>query len=118
MKPLHISLNTAHSGSKSGSSISSFTHSLQVFLPLPLLFIVRQIILNLLAENIQCRANLAEAKTHEAEARTHEAEAKARTHEAEARVFGLEAEVKPRGLTSLGWVQAMDVDVQTRFQQV
>ena len=32
MKPLHISLNTAHSGSKPSSIISSFTHSLQVFL--------------------------------------------------------------------------------------
>ena len=38
MKPLHISLNTAHSGCKPSSSMSSFTHSLHVFLPLPLLF--------------------------------------------------------------------------------
>ena len=38
MKTLHISLNTAHSGCKPSSSISSFTHCLQVFLPLPLLF--------------------------------------------------------------------------------
>ena len=35
MRPLHISLNTAHSWCKPNSSISSFTHSLQVFLPLP-----------------------------------------------------------------------------------
>ena len=35
MKPLHISLNTAHSGCKPSASISSFTHSYQVFLPLP-----------------------------------------------------------------------------------
>ena len=33
MKPLHISLNTAHSGCRLSSSVSSFTHSLQVFLP-------------------------------------------------------------------------------------
>ena len=32
---LHISLNTTHSECKPSSSISSFTHSLQVFLPLP-----------------------------------------------------------------------------------
>ena len=38
MKPLHIFLNTAHSGCKPSSSMSSFKHSLQVFLPLPLLF--------------------------------------------------------------------------------
>ena len=38
MKPLHISLNTAHSGCKPSTSMSSFTHSLQVLLPLPLLF--------------------------------------------------------------------------------
>ena len=36
MRPLHISLNTAHSGCKPNSSVSSFTHSLQVFLPLPI----------------------------------------------------------------------------------
>ena len=35
MRPLHISLNTAHSGCKPSSSISSFTHSLPVLLPLP-----------------------------------------------------------------------------------
>ena len=35
MKPLHISLNTNHSGCKPSTSISSFTHSYQVFLPLP-----------------------------------------------------------------------------------
>ena len=35
MRPLHIYLNTAHSGCKPSSTISSFTHSLQVFLPLP-----------------------------------------------------------------------------------
>ena len=35
MKPLHISLNTAHSGCKPSAFISSFTHSYQVFLPLP-----------------------------------------------------------------------------------
>ena len=35
MKPLHISLNTAHSGCKPNVFISSFTHSYQVFLPLP-----------------------------------------------------------------------------------
>ena len=35
MRPLHISRNTAHSGCKPSSSVSSFTHSLQVFLPLP-----------------------------------------------------------------------------------
>ena len=35
MKPLHISLNTAHSGCKPRTFISSFTHSYQVFLPLP-----------------------------------------------------------------------------------
>ena len=35
MRPLHIFLNTAHSGCKPSSSVSSFTHSLQVFLPLP-----------------------------------------------------------------------------------
>ena len=34
MKSLHISLNTTHSGCKLSSSISSLTHSLQVFLPL------------------------------------------------------------------------------------
>ena len=34
-KPLHISLNTAHSGCKPSTFISSFTHSYQVFLPLP-----------------------------------------------------------------------------------
>ena len=34
MKPLHISLNTAHSGCIPSSSMSSFTHTLQVFLPL------------------------------------------------------------------------------------
>ena len=32
MRSLHISLNTTHSGCKPSSSISSFTHSLQVFL--------------------------------------------------------------------------------------
>ena len=31
---LHISLNTTHSECKPSSSISSFTHSLQAFLPL------------------------------------------------------------------------------------
>ena len=36
MRPLHIALNTAHSGCKPSSIISSFTHYLQVFLPLPL----------------------------------------------------------------------------------
>ena len=35
MMPLHISLITAHSGCKPSSSVSSFKHSLQVFLPLP-----------------------------------------------------------------------------------
>ena len=35
MRSLHISLNTTHSGCKPSSSISSLTHSLQVFLPLP-----------------------------------------------------------------------------------
>ena len=35
MKPLHITPNTAHSGCKPSSSLSSFTHSHQVFLPLP-----------------------------------------------------------------------------------
>ena len=35
MKPLHISLNTAHSRCKPSTFISSFTHSYQVFLPLP-----------------------------------------------------------------------------------
>ena len=35
MRLLHISLNTTHSECKPSSSISSFTHSLQVFLPLP-----------------------------------------------------------------------------------
>ena len=35
MKPLHISLNIAHSGCKPSAFISSFTHSYQVFLPLP-----------------------------------------------------------------------------------
>ena len=35
MRLLHISLNTTHSKCKPSSSISSFTHSLQVFLPLP-----------------------------------------------------------------------------------
>ena len=35
MRFLHISLNTTHSECKPSSSISSFTHSLQVFLPLP-----------------------------------------------------------------------------------
>ena len=35
MKPLHISLNTAHSACKPSTLISSFTHSYQVFLPLP-----------------------------------------------------------------------------------
>ena len=35
MRPLHTSLNTIHSECKPSSSISSFTHSLQVFLPLP-----------------------------------------------------------------------------------
>ena len=34
MRPLHISLNTTHSECRPSSSISSFTHSLQVFLPL------------------------------------------------------------------------------------
>ena len=33
MRPLHISLNTTHTGCKPSSSISSFTHSLLVFLP-------------------------------------------------------------------------------------
>ena len=36
MRPLHISLNTAHSGCKPSTSMYSSTHSLQVFLPLPL----------------------------------------------------------------------------------
>ena len=36
MKSLHISLNTAHSGCNPSTSMSSFTHSLQVFLFLPL----------------------------------------------------------------------------------
>ena len=35
MKPLHISLNTAHSGCKPSTFISSFTHSYQAFLLLP-----------------------------------------------------------------------------------
>ena len=35
MRLLHISLNTTHSECKLSSSISSFTHSPQVFLPLP-----------------------------------------------------------------------------------
>ena len=35
MRPLHTSLNTAHSRCKPSSSASSFTHSLHVFLPLP-----------------------------------------------------------------------------------
>ena len=35
MRLLHISLNTTHSECKPSSSISSFTHSLQVFLLLP-----------------------------------------------------------------------------------
>ena len=35
MKPLHISLNTAHSGCKPSSSVSFFTHSLQVSCPCP-----------------------------------------------------------------------------------
>ena len=35
MRSLHISLNTTHSECKPSSSISSSTHSLQVFLPLP-----------------------------------------------------------------------------------
>ena len=35
MRSLHISLNTTHSGCKPSSSISSLTHSLQVFPPLP-----------------------------------------------------------------------------------
>ena len=35
MRSLHISLNTTYSECKPSSSISSFTHSLQVFLPLP-----------------------------------------------------------------------------------
>ena len=34
MRPLHISLNTAHSGCKPCLTVSSFTHSLHVFLPL------------------------------------------------------------------------------------
>ena len=34
MRLLHISLNTTHSECKPSSSISSFTHSLQVFVPL------------------------------------------------------------------------------------
>ena len=34
MRPLRISLNTAHSACKPSSFISSFTHSYQVFLPL------------------------------------------------------------------------------------
>ena len=34
MKPLHISLITAHSGCKPSSSLSTFTHSVQVSLPL------------------------------------------------------------------------------------
>ena len=36
MKSLHISLNTAHSACKPSTSMSSFTHSLQIFLFLPL----------------------------------------------------------------------------------
>ena len=36
MMSLHISLNTAYSGCKPSTSMSSFTHSLQVFLFLPL----------------------------------------------------------------------------------
>ena len=36
MRPIHIFMNTAHSGCKPSSSISSFTHSLQV-LPAPTL---------------------------------------------------------------------------------
>ena len=35
MRPLHTSLNTAHSGCKPSLSVSSFTHSLHVFLSLP-----------------------------------------------------------------------------------
>ena len=35
MKPLQISLNTAHSGCKTTGFILSFTHSLQIFLLLP-----------------------------------------------------------------------------------
>ena len=35
MRPLYTSLNTAHSGCKLSSSVSSFTHSLHVFLPRP-----------------------------------------------------------------------------------
>ena len=35
MKPLHISVTTAHSGRKPSAFISSFTHSYQVFLSLP-----------------------------------------------------------------------------------
>ena len=35
MRPLHISMNTTHSACKPSSFISSFTHSCQVFLPLP-----------------------------------------------------------------------------------
>ena len=36
LKSLHISLNTAHLGCKPSTFMSSFTHSLQVFLFLPL----------------------------------------------------------------------------------
>ena len=36
MKPLYISLNTAHLGCKPSTFISFFTHSYQVFLPLPI----------------------------------------------------------------------------------
>ena len=49
-------------------------------------------------------ASRLEAKPHEAEAKPHEAKAEATTHEAEARFFGLEAEARPRGLTSLIWI--------------
>ena len=35
MRPIHISLNTAHSGCKPSSFLSSFTRSIWVFLPLP-----------------------------------------------------------------------------------
>ena len=35
MRPLHISQNTTHSECKPSSCISSFTHSLQAYLPLP-----------------------------------------------------------------------------------
>ena len=35
MKPLQISVNTAHSGCKPTSSMPSFTHFLRVFLPIP-----------------------------------------------------------------------------------